>query len=164
MTWWRRICLCCLPWLVLGCRVWPLRPEAPPTEARVAQELEAASVRVWSEDRPLFHGIRPEVAARAWERNLRVLELKPQRSGGIVECQTPEGCGFSLNFISDKRGNSQGEMLWHKPDDAGRGMTSLIELEKKHRVPFGFRNRNNDRPAEVVGLLPAGTLFPDLNL
>ncbi|MFO0968434.1 MAG: hypothetical protein U0793_23000 [Gemmataceae bacterium] len=132
--------------------------ETPPAEARVAHELETASFRQWSEDRPVFDGIRPTTAALAWERNLRSLQLKPHRSGNVVECQTQEGYTFSLSFWEDKEkgaGKTIGEMVWHDPGNAGRGMGSLLLLEQK-RAEEGQVRRTNRWALGEGYILPVG--------
>lgn len=155
MTWWGRFGLCCLPWLLLGCRGGWLR-ERNPAEERAAAQIEKASIRLWSEQRPVFRDVSAETAASAWERNLRVLHLKPERSGNIVECRLPEGASFSLTFWETKEGGAsrtQGEMVWHDPGDAGRGMFELLNLEKKHRTDSGLRRTNRWSPGTDGELL-----------
>lgn len=122
----------CLPWLLLGCQGFHALERPTVEEERAARALETASIRTWTESRPTFPAVDRFLAARAWERNLRLLQLEPKRSENFVQCATPDGQAFCLAFWEDKEG-SRGEITWLPSDAAGAGMLSLIELERKHR-------------------------------
>jgi len=133
----------CLIWLLLGCQArnpdwwvdWDLM--SSPHE-----QIELASVRVWSESRPFFPNIRAEAAALAWSRNLKALDLRVKRNGAKVEGTTANGQAFRLTFVQEKDG-VRGEITWLPPQDAGAGMLSLIDGERK------LREEKERRQAEV---------------
>ena len=76
------------------------------------------------------------MAARGWERNLKLLHLEPKRSENFVHCATPEGHAFCMAFWEEK-GGTRGELTWLPEGRAGAGMLSLLELERKHRGDKG---------------------------
>lgn len=137
----------CITWLLLGCQgvVSDLSTSArfaTPQEEKKAHDLEIASIRVWSESRPSFPGVTPAIAARAWERNLRSMDVKAKRKGDVVNAVTSEGQAFRLTFWEEKHG-SRGEITWLPPEGAGAGLLNLVEWERKNRLEKGKERRGS---------------------